>query len=472
MKAMEREGAKMSVSRRGRSHCLVIAGVIAASTPAWAQSQPTMPGHEHPIPAAPGSTGGSSPSRTAGEPLTLENLERLALERNPTLRQAAAAVEVARGLRKQAGLFPNPVFHYHAEEIGQDGKAGQHGPRLEQVIPTGGKLRAARNVRDREIEQAEAMLRGQEAAVRLSIRALFYQALAAQERIQVRTRLLTIANETLETSRELHNIGLVKETDLLQAQVEADRTRLSLNQATGERLRVWQQLGALAGDPQVASPRTLAGSLETLPPRLDPGAELQRLLAQSPAVEVAQAGVARAEAMLQRQRAERAPNLNLTFGPSYDYSSRRVIWEVDLAIPLPLFNRNHGNIRAAKAEVEHARAEVERVRLAVRSQLAPVLTQYETSLRLVEDFRQRVLPASARAYDLSLEAYRRSAESFDQVLVVQRTFFQTQSDYLDALQEVQVAVAQIGGFFQEAGLGSIAPREPVTLPENPANPFP
>jgi cobalt-zinc-cadmium efflux system outer membrane protein len=408
----------------------------------------------------------------AGEPLTLERLERLALERNPTLRQATAAIEVARGLQKQAGLYPNPVIHYHGEELGQEGRAGQHGPRLEQIIVTGGKLRAARNVRGREVAQVRALQVGQAAAVRLNVRVLFYQALAAQERIQVRTRLLTIASETLETSRELHNIGLVKESELLQAQVETDRTRLSLNQATADRFRVWQQLGAIVGDPELSAPRPLAGSLETLPPRLDPGAELQRLVEQNPAVSVAQAGVGRAEAMLRRQRAERTPNLNLSFGPSYDYNSRRVIWEVDLALPLPLFNRNQGNIQAAKAEIEHARAEVERVRLSVQSQFGPALTQYETSLRLVEDYRQSVLPTAARAYELTLNAYRRGAESFDQVLMAQRTFFQTQSDYVDALQKIQEAVAQIGGFFQEAGLGPVSPRESLSLPENPANPFP
>ncbi len=446
----------MAASVFGRSLGLLVAATAAIAAPVWPQTPPSTPAHEHATPMGAGQKS-AVPAPADGVPLTLEYLEKLALERSPTIRQAAASVEIARGLRTQAGLYPNPIIHYHGEEIGQNRRAGQHGPRVEQSILTGGKLRAARGVRDREIDQAEAVRRGQEAAVRLDVRVLYYQALAAQERIQVRTRLLTIASETLETSRELHNIGLVKETELLQAQVEVDRTRLSLNQSTGERLRVWQQLGAAVGDASLMSPRPLAGSLETLPARIDPAAELQRLLTESPDVEVAVAGVARAEAMLRRQRAERAPNVNVSFGPSYDYSSGRVIWEADVAVPLPLFNRNQGNIRAAKAEVERARAEVERVRLAVRSQLAPALTQYETNQRLVEDYRQKVLPAAARAHELSLNAYRLNAEAFDQVLTAQRTFFQTQSDYLDALQELQVAVAQMRGFFQETGLSSVAP---------------
>ncbi len=463
-----------------RISLLALMPAVLLAAPAHAQAQPHPPGHAPspaaPSPAAPSpgapNTGTTGTAPAEGEAITLEQLERLALERNPTLRQSRAVVEIARGLKKQAGLYPNPVIHYHGEEIGQDRRAGQHGPRLEQVIVTGGKLSAARRVRGSEVSQAEALLRGREAAIRLNVRVLFYQALAAQERLQVRTRLLSVATETVETTRELHNIGLVKEPEVLQAQVEADRARLSLNQATTERFRTWQQLGALVGDPELSTPRSLAGSLETLPARLDPAGEMQRLLEQSPTLGVAQAGVTRAEAMLRRQRAERVPNLNVSFGPSYDFSSQRVIWEVDLAVPLPLFNRNQGNVQAAKGELERARAELDRVRLSLRSQFGPVFAQYEASLRQVEEYRARVLPNAARAYELSLEAYRRNAESFDQVLTAQRTFFQTQTEYLDALQQIQEAVAQLSGFFQNAALEEVTPLEPVALPENPANPFP
>lgn len=452
-------------------------GSLAIGQAAWAQAGAIPPGRTHqPAPGGLSTGGAAATAQLAPDnpdmPITLEQLERRATEQNPTIRQAAAAVEVAKGLRKQAGLYPNPVLHYHGEEIGQAGTVGQHGPRLEQTIVTGGKLRKAREVRDREVQQAEAIRRGQVAGVLLNVRVLYYQALAAQERITVRTRLLSVATETVETSRELHNIGVARESELLQAQVEAERARLALNQATAERARVWQQLGAMVGDPQLTVARILAGTLEALPARLDPGVELQRLLEQSPDIEFANAGVGRAEAMLRRQRAERVPNLNIAVGPSYDFNSRQVIGEVDLALPLPLFNRNQGNIQAARAEVDRARAEVERVRLSVRNRFGPAFTRYETSLRFVEDYRTKVLPTAARAHELALEAYRRNAESFDQVLSAQRTFFQTQADYIEALQEVQESLASIRGFFQEAGLGAIMPAETPQLPEMPVQPFP
>jgi outer membrane protein TolC len=54
----------------------------------------------------------------AAEPvMRLEDLEAMALQRNPTLAQADAAIRAAQGRRKQAGLFPNPVAGYFLEEF-------------------------------------------------------------------------------------------------------------------------------------------------------------------------------------------------------------------------------------------------------------------------------------------------------------------------------------------------------------------
>jgi cobalt-zinc-cadmium efflux system outer membrane protein len=196
------------------------------------------------------------------------------------------------------------------------------------------------------------------------------------------------------------------------------------------------------------------------------------LIDNSPQLELAQAGLDRAEALLRRQRAERVPNLNLSLGPSYDFDTRDVIGELDVELPLLLFNRNQGNIRAAAAEIQRTEAEVRRVELGLRNQFAPAFQQYATAQRVVEDYRATLLPAAARAYELSLDAYRRGAESFDQVLQLQRTLFQAQDEFVDALQQLQEAAARIRGFFLEAGLDMVAPVDPAEFPGVPVNPFP
>ena len=72
--------------------------------------------------------------------LTLAQLEQIALERNPTLSQAAMRIESARGQCQQVGLYPNPVAGYVSEEMGSGGTAGKQGAFVSQEIVTGGKL--------------------------------------------------------------------------------------------------------------------------------------------------------------------------------------------------------------------------------------------------------------------------------------------------------------------------------------------
>ena len=69
--------------------------------------------------------------------MRLEDLEAMALQRNPTLAQADAAIRAAQGRRKQAGLFPNPVAGYFLEEFAfrSPGQTAEQGAFIEQTIP-------------------------------------------------------------------------------------------------------------------------------------------------------------------------------------------------------------------------------------------------------------------------------------------------------------------------------------------------
>src|SRR5438874_4985011 len=83
-----------------------------------------------------------APSNT--QALTLADLEQAAVNANPTLAQAAAQVEAARGRTLQSGLYPNPTVGYQGDEIGVNGTAGFQGVFIDQLIITGGKLRLNR----------------------------------------------------------------------------------------------------------------------------------------------------------------------------------------------------------------------------------------------------------------------------------------------------------------------------------------
>ena len=94
-----------------------------------------------------------------GHPLTLAELQRLALSNSPLLRQAASDVEAAKGAAIQAGVYPNPNFGYEADTAGTGGTAGYQGFFVEQTIKTGNKLKLAQAAATMDLFNSQLALR-------------------------------------------------------------------------------------------------------------------------------------------------------------------------------------------------------------------------------------------------------------------------------------------------------------------------
>jgi len=152
-----------------------------------------------------GQSASAPPLAQSATTLSLPDLEKLALQNNPTLAQADAEIEAARGRAKQAGQFPNPTIGYTGSEISRGPviNGGEHGLFVEQTIPLGGKLRLSRNIFEREAIQAEALREVQRARVLTAVRVQFYSALAAERRVETRRDLARLAAEAVSVSRQL-----------------------------------------------------------------------------------------------------------------------------------------------------------------------------------------------------------------------------------------------------------------------------
>jgi cobalt-zinc-cadmium efflux system outer membrane protein len=375
---------------------------------------------------------------------TLAELEEMAARGNPTLAQAAARVQAARGQYVQTGLYPNPVIAYQGTEIGDDGRAGQQGGFLGQEIVTAGKLRLNQSVANEEIRQAECVLEAQRMRVLTDVRRGFYDVLLAQSSLDVAEQLLRIGEQGVRTAEELMRAKEVARTDLLQARIEADSARILLEKARNRGTSAWRSLAAVVGNPQM-QPTRLRGDLraDLLPYTWEDA--LNRLWTESPQLAAAQTGIARAQAVLSRECAERTPNVALQLGVQYDNATHDTIAGVQVGVPLPIYNRNQGNIRKAEAELTAAHQEVARLRLSLQQQLAAVFEQYATARQQVESYSSNILPNATESLKLVSAGYRQGEFGYVMLLTAQRTYFQTHLAYLDALRDLRTAAAAIEG---------------------------
>ena len=390
--------------------------------------------------------------------LTLEQLEQMALGKNPTLAQASAEMRAAAGRTRQAGLYPNPTVGYEGAEIrGGSFRGGEQGFFVQQDIILGGKLGLSRKVFQQEQKQAETEKEEQRLRVLNGVRVFYVQALAAQQTLDLRRKLNQITQDALLTSQQLFNVGQADQPDVLQAQVEAGQAELAVVAAEQNERRVWRELAANVGNPSLPLSR-LQGDLEKIP-QIDPDQWLQTILKDSPAVKIAKLGVDRAQAALARARREPIPDLQLRGGLEQnrelnEFTGRPVGAQsfAEIGVRIPLFNRNQGNVEAAKADLERSKQEVKRIEFLLRERTASLFQNYAISKAVVERYRTRMIPQAEQAYKLYLQKYNKMMAAYPQVLVSQRTLFQLQADYIAALESLWVNSVAVKGFMLTDGL--------------------
>ena len=383
--------------------------------------------------------------------LCLAQLEQIALRRNPTLCQAAMRIRAANGEFEQVGLYPNPVAGYSSEEMGTEGTAGKQGAFVSQEFVTGGKLKLNRAVASQEIRQAEAAWHSQMRRVLNDVHSAYFEVLFAQQTMEINEQLVRVGDENLKAAEHLLAAKEVSLVDVLQASVEADAARVRLQNARNRQQSAWRQLTAVVGDPEMQSV-VLAGRLQDNPPLLDADTALQQVLAASPQLAEARAGLARARCQVDREYAERIPNVNLRTAVHYNNAIGENIAAVEVGVPLPLFNRNQGNIAKAHAQLVAAENEVGRMELELRRKFALVFEQYANAQQQTQTYGERIVPNSQKTLDLTRSGYQQGEFNYQALLIAQRTYFQANLSYLESLLQLRLSAVSIEGLLVSDGL--------------------
>jgi len=407
--------------------------------------------------------GRAQTSASQQKTITLEELQQMALQNNPTFRQSAANIQAAEGRKKQSGLYPNPTVGYQGEQIrGGSFHGGEQGVFVQQDIVLGGKLGLNRKIFDQELRQAETEADEQKVRVVTNVRMSYIQALAAQQTLELRQNLSKLADDAVETSHQLANVGQADAPDMLESEVEAQQAQLAVTMAEQNQQRVWKALAAVVGNPRLPLIK-LEGKLEDTP-TVNADELVEKIVNESPAVRIAELGVKRAEAALARAKREPIPDLQLRGGMQQngellsDGSPVGLQGFADVGVRIPIFNRNQGNIATAKADTERAKREVERVKLVLRERAASVVQNYRFSQIAVERYKNQMIPRAQKAYEMYTKKYQEMAAAYPQVLISQRTLMQLEVSYITALENFATSSLSLRSYLLTDGLE--APSQP------------
>jgi cobalt-zinc-cadmium efflux system outer membrane protein len=419
---------------------------------------------------------GRAQENAKGALVTLEQVQKIAGESNPTLRQAEAEIRAAKARQQQSGLYPNPTVAYTGDEIrGGSVGGGKQGFFVQQAIVAGGKLGLSRAVFGKDVKLAEIEVEEQKMRVQSAVKMAFLRVLAAQELLDARRDMAAIAQDATETQRRLMNTGQADETEVLEAEVEAQRMRMTARMQENTLREEWRSLAAVIGQPDLPL-TTVDGDLEKGWPEVNEEQAVETIAKESPAVRIADAAEARAQTVLARARRESIPDIQVRGGMEYNNETLGSVpfakgWEgiAEVAVQIPLFNRNQGNVVAAWADIDRAGQEKKRIALTLRERAASAVDQYANARLMAVEYRDEMLPRAKKAYGLMVERYGQMLASYPRVLDAQRKLYELQIEYIAALESVWTNGMALQGYLLTDGLEAPARPGEVDRPVRETN---
>ncbi len=383
------------------------------------------------------------------EHLTLEKLLVLATRLNPELAAAEARVEAARGKLVQAGLYPNPMIGWEADDLfNNKDAAGEQGPFISQEIVTAGKLRLARSAAFHGVAAADWQAITRRFEIITRVRTAFYEFLAAEREAEALKKNLADAKEKTTLTERLSKAGLkVYSTDILRWEQETNQIQLQLWAAEQRRAAARHRLAVAVGLPSlpevpIKGPSEDRGGVWEWEPLV------RTVLTRSSELQHAQALVMQAQGELEHAQAEVIPNLHLHVHPFHSYPESDTQLKLQAGVALPVFNRNQGNILKAQAGLAQAHAEVRRTELHLTERLAAAFQRYETARRQLDLYTRDILPKAeelARKVRLGLDLNQYDTTA---LLEAQRGLYQARLAHLQAWSEYWRAVSEILGLLQ------------------------
>jgi cobalt-zinc-cadmium efflux system outer membrane protein len=375
------------------------------------------------------------------QPMTFAEFIDMADKTNPTLVQAQRNVDRSKEQARQVSLPPDPIIGYSGDHIrGGSYHGGEEGAFFSQEFVLGRKLALRRDVYRAEGRSNEFAVEMQRARIHNDVGRAFFDTLAAQQSVVIHDRLLKVALDAETNAHELERNGQADASEVLTAEIAAEQAKVDFVHSQRMFLAAFAQLATYAGQRSLA-PHPLTGELVE-PPQLDPDGAVVTDMQDSPAVKQAQANVTLAEARLKDAKREKVPNLNLKAGEWYSgeelgETGIKTGWMsfAEAGVQIPLWNRNQGNVGAARAELERAHQDVTRTQLLTRNRAEPYAQQYQTARYTAEKYRTEMLPRARRAYQLEVMKYQQMAQAYPHVLTAQHLLFTLQLTYIQALNE-------------------------------------
>jgi outer membrane protein, heavy metal efflux system len=450
----------MSRGRRGgarrQAGALLLAVAGLAGIPLRSAAAGGSPAaSEPPSQAANGSAGAAAAAANpAGLPgsltsLTLEQALDLALRGNPGLRAEAATVESTRAGEITAALRPNPTFTNGTVDFtGGIGWTFERGGKRQRRVDS---ARLATAGAERDLQDTRRTLIS-------TVRSTFTAALLARGNLRAAEENLKNFQQVEDLNHIRFDKGEIAGGDFLKISLQKLQFQTDVQDANLAYRTARANLRQAMFAPELAQDFEVQGELRTAPlPRTLLDLERQALAAR-PDLLSAETAVAKAEADVRLAKANAKVDVTASLGwihagqslvddqhvqPFFSFGQGANALGTGISFPLPIFDRNQGEIARTRSEVVRARAAADTVRAQVIDDVETAFVALRTSQERVDLYATVYLKDSHDSREIAEYAYRKGATSILDLLDAERTDRATQLAYRQALADYVTRLAQL-----------------------------
>lgn len=358
--------------------------------------------------------------------LSLAEAKRIAFERNWDLLAAKSNVDLAVAQRIVSHEFPNPVFSFSPMKINPSGAATPLGNSIfdrnydtiiaiTQLVEIG-KRSVRQASAEAGVQAAEAAFKDARRTLDLGVSKAYIAALLAQANVRIIHQTMESLLHESKIAETRLNAGDISKSDRAQIDIAAARSELdaeaALSTAKTARISVEILLGSSEpkgdwlpsqGIEQLASEDVLRGTPEPRPDIVAAEATLRKTIQDR-----------------RLQEAMRIPDP--TFQAQYERNPPDLTNSVGfgISLPLPIWNQNGGNIRAALAAETQAESQLGKVGTQVASDISIAEAAYHEAMIRWRRYESDIKPRSAEVLKTISYAYQKGGASLLDLLVAER----------------------------------------------------
>ncbi|MFZ1138553.1 MAG: TolC family protein [Candidatus Sulfotelmatobacter sp.] len=382
--------------------------------------------------------------------ITLDEAIQMALQHNHNLLAARTTIQQSEAEETTANLRPNPSlftdWEYlplnHSAQNAQylhDSTEGDIG--LSYLLERGKKrqhrLAAAKDI----TAQTRSLVTDNERGLTFNTASLFVNVQLAESTLELADKDVKSFQQTVDLGELRYNKGAISEDDYLKIKLQLLQFETDYQQAELAKVQALSDLRQLLGYESVSPDYDVAGPFDYQPLQGNLEDFQLKALQNRPDLRAAQQGVIAARSQYELQKA--IGKQDVTVQGNYSHVNGINAASFYGSIPLPIFNRNQGEIARTRFAITQAQ---EQEKATNGQALTDVRDAYEglrVSDRVVQLYRSGYLDVAQKDRDIAEYAYQRGAVSLLDFLDAERNYRATQLAYRQALASYLLALEQL-----------------------------